>query len=96
MIHPNKLIDMDIEHLVKNATNKPHKTTKCYVRRVRLDAGGYDSSGYYYGVGQPVYKYEWQYGPDPFEYVCSALRADDRDHAKEKLRRRYPDITFYR
>lgn len=97
----NPSIDKDVEQFaedlgIKNSPNKPRKIARCYLWRKRINRSGYDDMGVYYGVGQPLYGYEWKYGPTPVEYVCSDLRADDREHAKEKLRKRYPNITFYR
>lgn len=30
---------------------------KLYLHRIRLDSGGYDSGGAYWGVGKPLYGY---------------------------------------
>jgi hypothetical protein len=59
------------------------------LRRVRLDRGGYDENGRYFGVGQPLFiadaDTEWEF-----------LRARDRDDAKRKLRISCPGIRFKR
>jgi hypothetical protein len=34
---------------------KPTDKTKVYKKRVRLDSGGYDSGGAYWGIGSPLY-----------------------------------------
>lgn len=54
--------------------------TRFYLRRRKLNAGGYDSTGQYWGVGAPLWDYETRDGA-----VCGQLRADDRAHAKERV-----------
>lgn len=53
---------------------------RLYLQRVRLNSGGYDAGGAYWGLGAPLYAYgsgdgDWKY-----------LRARDRDAAKAKIR----------
>lgn len=64
---------------------------KVSLRKIRLDSGGYDSGGAYWGHGQPLY---WA-GSD-----CGTLdrffRAATRDQAKAEIRKTYPNATFYR
>jgi hypothetical protein len=62
-----------------------------YLRRVRLDSGGYDQGGAYYGLGPPLYRYESECG-----FIVDWLRAGGRDQAKEKIRARYPGARFFR
>jgi hypothetical protein len=53
--------------------------TAWYIRRVRLNQGGYTDRGYYYGIGEPLYEcYTAR------DYVT--FRARDRRHAIEQLR----------
>ena len=52
---------------------------RVHLARVRINAGGYDSGGTYWGIGQPLY----QYGADG---RWSYLRATSREAAKEKIR----------
>lgn len=65
---------------------------KFTLQRVRLNQGGYDRTGTYWGVGQPLYWYcmdapgwEWE----------AHMRADNREHAKAKIRELYPEAKFY-
>lgn len=52
------------------------------LRKIRLDRGGYDSSGRYYGTGLPLYEaYDEETGLDV------RFRAHDRDDAKAKIER---------
>lgn len=63
---------------------------KCYLRRVRLDGGGYDRGGAYWGLGQPLFEV---YSDDFSDY----LRAPSRAAAKRELQEAYgADISFYR
>ena len=57
-----------------------------YLRRVRLDAGGYDSGGAYWGLGQPLWEAMDQDGN------IEIFRSRDRAAAKA----RYPEAKFYR
>lgn len=62
---------------------------KCRLFRVRLNSGGYDDGGAYWGFSSPLYCCDG----DGFTDYC---RADDRDHAKDIMAHRHPGITFYR
>ena len=62
------------------------------LQRVRLDSGGYDSAGAYWGHGRPLY-WATDGQPNGFERF---FRASSRDAAKAKMREGYPDIRFYR
>lgn len=50
---------------------------KCYLQKVRLNQGGYDSSGRYWGVGKPLYRTTNDENGDIF-----FLRAETREMAK--------------
>lgn len=63
--------------------------------RVRLNQGGYDSAGQYFGIGAPLYRYS---APDG---RTGEVRAWHRQEAKDAVRdthaARYPaGIEFYR
>ena len=77
------------------AENRPPAETpvKFYLQRVRLNQGGYDSGGAYWGIGQPLY-HAWGEGFN--EDYDLFLRADSRENAKERLRAKYPLVTFAR
>lgn len=59
---------------IESASSEPFN-----LQRVRLDRGGYDSGGSYWGIGAPLYTYgngaDWNY-----------LRAQDRADAKAQIR----------
>jgi len=66
-------------------------TGKVYLRKVRLDAGGYDRNGTYFGAGGGLY------------WCCSAensidfmVRAWSRADAKRKVHAVYPKVRFFR
>lgn len=70
---------------------------RMYLRRVRLNSGGYDAGGSYWGVGQPLYWYYWE-NPDvgcEDEVIEDFIRADNREHAIAKLKGKYPNVTFF-
>jgi hypothetical protein len=64
---------------------------KFTLQRVRLNKGGYNSRGHYYGHGQPLYWYMSEDGK-----YDGYVRALTRVAAKQKLRADYgPAIRFY-
>jgi hypothetical protein len=53
---------------------------RVHLRRVRLDSGGYDRGGAYWGTGAPLFcAWDDESGEEAY------LRAKDRDAAKAKL-----------
>lgn len=65
-----------------------------YLRRVRLNNGGYDTGGAYGGTGSPLFEYESE---DFGEYLVQGFtRADCREHAKEIVGAKYPGAIFFR
>lgn len=74
-------------------SNEEQPAFKIYIERVRLDRGGYDSRGQYWGVGEPLYRYG-----DDSGAIDGYVRAHDRKDAKERIRYRSPGmkISFYR
>jgi hypothetical protein len=65
------------------------------LRRVRLNGGGYDDSGTYWGVGAPLYEYSYD-DAESGDVTVDYIRAVSRDHVKDIIRRKYPDAKFYR
>lgn len=55
------------------------------VRRVKLNRGGYDSHGRYFGVGLPL----WEYESDDGEST-GHVRAAGKAAAKAEVRKKYP------
>ena len=65
---------------------------KCTLRKLRLDRSGYEyRTGTYYGSGLPVYHVT----PDANPSDDFTLRASTRQKAKELIRNRWPNATFY-
>lgn len=58
---------------------------------VRLDSGGYDPQGAYWGIGEPLY---WA-AADDVDYD-ETFRAATRDEAKAHVRASYPHARFHR
>ena len=61
------------------------------LRRVRLDSGGYDSNGTYFGCGAPLY-----WCADDSGEIDFMLRASSREEAKREVREVYSTARFYR
>jgi hypothetical protein len=55
-------------------------TSKCIVRRVRLDSGGYDDGGAYWGIGTKLWMVEAIEGEH--EGLLDYVRAVDKSAAK--------------
>jgi hypothetical protein len=68
---------------------------RTYLTQERLNSGGYNARGRYFGClrGTSVYRYDFM-GDSESGY----LRARNRTQAKTELRQRYPqlDLTFFR
>ena len=61
-----------------------------YLRKVRLNNGGYDSGGAYWGVDEPLYRYESVDGE-----ANGFLRARSREAAIAAIREEYPAASFF-
>jgi hypothetical protein len=68
---------------------------KTYLAKERLNSGGYNARGRYFGLvrGTSVYRYDFS-----GDWESGYVRARTRTEAKDELRRRYPqlDLTFCR
>lgn len=68
-----------------------------YLSRVRLDTGGYDQGGAYWGIGDPLYRaLSAEDIGENDEHVELFVRASSRDYAKDAIKARVPGATFYR
>jgi hypothetical protein len=64
---------------------------KVYLRKVRLNKGGYDEFGSYWGATlYPLYQYEIE-ELELLDYI----RAKSREAAKTELKRKFPKATFF-
>lgn len=61
-----------------------------HLQRVRINSGGYDAGGAYWGLGTPLWFVQDQDGNSKF------FRARDRDTAKAKLAADWPGARFFR
>lgn len=64
---------------------------KFTLQRVRLNQGGYDQGGAYWGHGWPLY---WAWSVDGT--IERFFRAANRDKAKEVLRVEFPAARLYK
>ena len=65
---------------------------KFLLRGIRLDRGGYDCNGTYFGVGQPLF---WFASPHE-DGIDDVLRATNREDARQQILKRYPKAKFFR
>ena len=64
------------------------------IRRVRLNGGGYDCHGEYFGLGSPLYHVQGE-NVVGFE-INEHLRAMDRHDVCERVRRKYGKLVKFR
>lgn len=81
----------EIKELLKALKERAQATPKINLRRVRLDSGGYDPQGAYFGSGDPLY-----WAADQSGAYDRTFRATDREDAKAQVREDYPGARFYR
>lgn len=67
---------------------------RCYLRRVYLNSGGYDSGGAYWGHGEPLWIVQEATERDDFGEAF--YRAKSRQEAKAKALADYPTVSFLR
>lgn len=68
-------------------------TNKLYLAKMRIDAGGYDAGGAYWGVGDCHIGHMYRCWNDESDIF---IRAKNRDEAKKQILKKYPYATFYR
>jgi hypothetical protein len=78
---------------------KDKEKIKFRLVRVRLNQGGYDRTGCYYGTGEPVY---WAQSEEEFKFALGQprsiemdFRAANREDAKNKILSEIPNARFY-
>ena len=81
---------IDISRCQREAIQMQIDKLKFTLRRERLNSGGYNSFGSYFGTGAPLY---WYYSDDAEH--SGYLRASSREQAKEHVRQLHPNATFY-
>ncbi len=69
----------------------PKAPCRLSVQRVRLNQGGYDHGGAYWGTGEPLFRVADVNGD-----VELYLRASDREAAKAAVRAKMPAARFWR
>ena len=73
----------------RDIITEPLTVKKLHLQRVRLDSGGYDPGGAYWGHGAPLFV-AWCDGREMF------FRAGDRAEAKEIVKAVFKNAKFYR
>lgn len=67
------------------------------LQRVRINSGGYDSGGSYWGLGAPLYWWSVTITEGDTVDDCSGFfRARDRNAAKAHIRASHPKARFFR
>jgi len=62
---------------------------RLFMRLVRLDSGGYDTNGTYFGHGRRLYWYSSEDGS-----IDGTVRGETRAQAREKVLRDYPNARI--
>jgi hypothetical protein len=75
--------------LGRSAHHSTAEGGKFFLRKVRLDNGGYDANGTYFGHGDPLY---WCTDCDEVDFV---FRAESRAAARAHVLEQYPEARFY-
>jgi hypothetical protein len=71
----------------------PNEPIKLQMIKLRIDSGGYDQGGAYWGLGEPVYWAGQGLGPDaPIQIF---VRGKTREDAKTKVRNLVPGASFF-
>lgn len=84
----------DLPHVYGEFGAIPDATYKFHLQKVKLDSGGYDSGGAYWGLrnrGETLY---WAVNEN--ETVQRFFDAKSRDDAKRFLRQEFPNCRFFR
>jgi len=76
------------------ATRAHGEGAKIHLVHIRLDSGGYDSGGAYWGFGAPLY-YAYFEDSEGETNKCF-FRASSRETAKKELRAYESELKFYR
>lgn len=69
---------------------EPSYDGQLYIRKIRLDSGGYDVNGTYFGTGDPLF---WVVAPD--YSIDRVYRAKNRATLVAELAQTYPRARFY-
>lgn len=80
--------------LGRHDRHAPDFEGKLVLRRVRLDVGGYDQNGTYFGARRPGRALYWYAAEDGS--IDAMADAAGREDAKGKIRVRYPRARFFR
>ncbi|MEH3064918.1 MAG: hypothetical protein PGN33_19990 [Methylobacterium radiotolerans] len=87
---PNRDTFVDRKGRTQHLTVNEHARPFCLVR-VRLDRGGYDRGGAYWGLGAPLYEFT-----GPVTDISGFVRGRTREEAKAEVRKLHPAARFFR
>lgn len=76
-----------------NNITEPDFPVKFRLYQLRLDNGGYDNAGAYWGHGEPLYR---AFGDGAEEVQEVFIRALSRENARGQVRKWFPNCKFYR
>jgi len=80
-------------HEAKGDPDWPYRFS---LQRVRLNSGGYDDGGAYWGHGAPLWYASAVSGDEGVANVEMFFRAKDRTAARAVILDEYPEARFYR
>ena len=84
----------DLPHAYEEFRAIPEHPHKFHLQKVKLDSGGYDSGGAYWGLRSRGWSLYW--ATNEQETVQRFFDAKSRDEAKGILREEFPNCTFFR
>lgn len=79
----------------RSQTPSEYVKGKLRLYQVRLDSGGYDNGGAYWGHGEPLWRCMGE-TEDPEMEIDWFFRASTRHEAKAIVRDSYPEADFFR
>ena len=72
------------------------KPPRMSLQRVKLDSGGYDAGGAYWGYGEPLWRASDDTSNPTLDTIELFFRAPTREQAKRHVLARIPTARFYR
>ena len=77
----------------QDVVTDPDYPVKFKLYRMILDRGGYDKGGAYWGVSKKQMFHAYGDGKEEVQQLF--IRAKDREEAKIKIRKHFPNARFY-
>lgn len=76
--------------------HKPDYAVPFRLAQVRLNGGGYDNRGNYWGLGEPLYRYWYDTELPMGSIETGTVRAGSREAAKAQIWKWYPGAKFHK